>query len=215
MPMHSAISSSLPPSPTHSSLHVYILLLPQPIARLPLRTGFHDACITALSCASTVFSRGTKFSRAAGNSYRYIAFGELSSNRSTHPTTWMLGFVLTKACQKIAPRYIPIKLHNTTPRMGFCHVCLIEWYNLCTSQSFICEANWGISKNRWSCATYMIRNPGPLSLPSIWMAPAIRSEDNVSVNNWRADRTISTTAAGIRLVSSKVTMAVQLKLSRM
>ena len=76
--MHSAISSSSPDSPCHSSLHVYTLCIPQQRHRIPLRTGFHRACRTGWECKRTVLNLGGLVSPAEGKSKRSTALGTFS-----------------------------------------------------------------------------------------------------------------------------------------
>lgn len=55
-----------------------MLPLPQHKARLPLRTGFHCACMTGFECCKTQRSRGTNGSDAAGKSYKWTTVGHVS-----------------------------------------------------------------------------------------------------------------------------------------
>lgn len=88
IPTHSATSSVSPVSSSliHSSLHRYMLPLPQVMTRFPLRTGFHFAAITGLACIKTLLNLGdvegdtsgrvgTFCSDAEGREYRKIAVG--------------------------------------------------------------------------------------------------------------------------------------------
>lgn len=84
-PTHSAISSSTPPSPIHSSLQVNILLVPQHIAKLPFRTGFHRAYKTGFVCMRILRNLGVNGSEGEGKEYIWITVGTFSTNtkRST------------------------------------------------------------------------------------------------------------------------------------
>lgn len=77
-PTHSAISSDLPSSDTHSSLQMYIARPPQQAARLPRRTGFHRAWRTGRECKRTLRKAGVNGSPGSGKENRCIAFDTFS-----------------------------------------------------------------------------------------------------------------------------------------
>lgn len=73
--MHSAISSSSPTSPTHSSLHINTLCVPQHKTRLPLRTGFQRTLSTGLLWSNTLRNRGVNSCCGTGKSKIWTAAG--------------------------------------------------------------------------------------------------------------------------------------------
>jgi hypothetical protein len=118
-PMHSAISSSVPSSPIHSSLQVYILLVPQHNAKLPFRTGFHRACKIGFACMRTLRNLGLNGSEAEGKEYIWMTVGTFSADGKRLVKLKYRKYGLTSP--KRTSSKLPVLFHSswTAPVLGF------------------------------------------------------------------------------------------------